>query len=90
MEFTKETIAALTLPVGKFDLIHFDDDLPGFGIRLRAAGKRVWIVQYRASGPPTAGDARRRTHDRSKGRQGSCTEALRRGDARRGAKIGPS
>jgi integrase len=62
MEFTKETIATLTLPVGKSDLIQFDDDLPGFGIRLRAGGKRVWIVQYRASGRQrreTLGDARK-------------------------------
>jgi integrase len=48
MEFTKDTIAALSLPAGKSDLIQFDDDMPGFGIRLRAGGKRVWIVQYRA------------------------------------------
>lgn len=62
MEFTKETIAALTLPAGKADLIQFDDDLPGFGIRLRAGGKRVWIVQYRARGQQrreTLGDARK-------------------------------
>ena len=41
MEFTKTTVAALELPAGKSDLIHFDDALPGFGIRLRAGGKRV-------------------------------------------------
>jgi hypothetical protein len=62
MEFSKETIADLTLPAGKSDLIEFDDALPGFGIRLRAGGKRVWIVQYRAGGRQrrvTLGDARR-------------------------------
>jgi integrase len=62
MEFTKETIAALTLPAGKSDLIQFDDDLPGFGIRLREGGKRVWIVQYRTQGRQrreTLGDVRR-------------------------------
>ncbi len=62
MEFTKTTVAALELPAGKSDLIHFDDALPGFGIRLRAGGKRVWIVQYRAHGRQrreTLGDARR-------------------------------
>jgi Arm DNA-binding domain len=42
------------LPVGKLDVIHFDDSLIGFGLRLRrdASGKRVlrsWIAQYRAS-----------------------------------------
>jgi integrase len=62
MEFTKETVATLTLPAGKSDVIQFDDDLPGFGIRLRAGGKRVWIVQYRTNGRQrreTLGDARR-------------------------------
>jgi integrase len=47
MRFTKPKIAGLTLPSGKSELIAFDDDLPGFGIRLRAGGKRTWIVQYR-------------------------------------------
>lgn len=62
MEFTKDTIAALELPNGKTDLIVFDDDLPGFGIRLRAGGKRVWIAQYRANGAQrreTLGDVRK-------------------------------
>jgi integrase len=47
MELTKDTVAALTLPEGKSDAIFFDDDLPGFGVRLRAGGKAVWIIQYR-------------------------------------------
>ena len=62
MEFSKTTIAALSIPVGKTDLIQFDDELPGFGIRLRAGGKRVWIIQYRVDGRQrrvTIGDARK-------------------------------
>jgi integrase len=62
MEFTKATIAALSIPVGKTDLIQFDDELPGFGIRLRAGGKRCWIIQYRVAGRQrrvTIGDARK-------------------------------
>jgi integrase len=47
MRFTKPTVGGLALPSGKSELIVFDDDLPGFGIRLRAGGKRTWIVQYR-------------------------------------------
>jgi len=41
------TVAALTLPPGKNEAIFFDDDVPGFGVRLRESGARVWIVQYR-------------------------------------------
>lgn len=47
MKLTKQTLAKLSLPPGKSDHILFDEDLPGFGLRLRAGGKRAWIVQYR-------------------------------------------
>jgi integrase len=44
---------ALKLPSGKGDAIFFDQDMPGFGLRLRASGDRVrrsWVAQYRAKG----------------------------------------
>jgi integrase len=47
MRFTKPAIASLVLDRGKSELIVFDDALPGFGIRIRAGGKRTWIAQYR-------------------------------------------
>jgi len=47
MRFTKAAISSLSLRSGKSELIVFDDALKGFGIRLRAGGKRTWIVQYR-------------------------------------------
>ncbi|KAB0680151.1 tyrosine-type recombinase/integrase [Aureimonas leprariae] len=47
MRFTGPSVARLALPDGKSDHIVFDDGLPGFGIRLRAGGKKVWIAQYR-------------------------------------------
>jgi integrase len=47
MKLSKDTVARLTLQEGKSDQIWFDDDLPGFGVRLRAGGKSVWIIQYR-------------------------------------------
>jgi integrase len=54
MKLTGKTITALILPPGKSDVIHFDDDLPRFGYRLRQAsnGKvlRSWIVQYKHGG----------------------------------------
>ena len=46
MKLNKQTIAGLSVPAGKSEAIVFDDDLPGFGIRLRAGGSRKWIVQY--------------------------------------------
>jgi integrase len=46
-KLTKEFVAGLCLDPGKTDQIWFDDKLAGFGVRLRAGGKRAWIVQYR-------------------------------------------
>jgi hypothetical protein len=39
---------ALRLPPGKSDHIEFDDEIPGFGLRLREGGAR-WIFQYKIS-----------------------------------------
>jgi integrase len=47
IKLTNASVAGLKLPEGKSELLVFDDTLPGFGIRLRAGGKRSWIVQYR-------------------------------------------
>ena len=47
MKLTDKAISTLSIPAGKAELIAFDDDLPGFGIRLRAGGSRVWICQYK-------------------------------------------
>lgn len=47
MNLTKATVRRLHLPDGKNEAIVFDDALPGFGVRIRAGGKRTWIAQYR-------------------------------------------
>jgi hypothetical protein len=69
MKFTKETITGLVLPLGKTDAIFFDDDMPGFGVRLRAGGKTVWIIQYRIGTQQrreTLGDIRKVDLDRAR------------------------
>jgi integrase len=50
MEFTKASVAALGVPVGKPEQIVWDDTLPGFGCRVRAGGSKTWVVQYRLNG----------------------------------------
>jgi integrase len=47
MKLSNASVAGLKLPEGKSELLVFDDTLPGFGVRLRAGGKRSWIAQYR-------------------------------------------
>jgi integrase len=46
MKLTSKTVQSLQLPTGKADHIEWDDEIPGLGIRLRAAGSRNWIFQY--------------------------------------------
>src|SRR6516164_4641373 len=46
MKLTLKTAAALKLPHGKTDHIECDDEIPGFGLRLREGGSRTWIYQY--------------------------------------------
>jgi hypothetical protein len=50
MRLTGANIRALTLPEGATDKIFFDDDLPGFGLRIRATGSKTWYVQYAIAG----------------------------------------
>ena len=45
MKLTVARTEGLKLPAGKTDHIVFDDDIPGFGLRLRTGGGR-WIFQY--------------------------------------------
>jgi hypothetical protein len=46
VRLTAQTIRSLLLPVGRAEAIIFDDDIPGFGIRLRKAGSRTLVFQY--------------------------------------------
>jgi integrase len=50
MKLTAATVRSLALPAGVTDRIFFDDDLPRFGVRVRAGGSRTWIVQYGIGG----------------------------------------
>src|SRR5262245_30352992 len=46
-KLTKATVAALTLPRRKSELLVFDSELPGFGVRLREGGSKTWVFQYK-------------------------------------------
>jgi integrase len=47
MKLTVKTTHGIKLPKGKSDCIVFDDDIAGFGLRLREGGSRTWVYQYR-------------------------------------------
>jgi hypothetical protein len=40
MRLSRQTVSTLSLPPGKSEIIIFDEALPGFGLRIRAGGKR--------------------------------------------------
>jgi hypothetical protein len=46
MKLSARATEALKLAPGERDRIVFDEVVPGWGIRLRASGKRYWIFQY--------------------------------------------
>jgi integrase len=47
MKLTANSVRTAELPAGKSEVIFFDDDIPGFGLRLRAQGSRTFIFQYK-------------------------------------------
>lgn len=49
MKVTKSTVADLESP-SKGYALHWDDELPGFGVRVTAAGVRSYIVESRVNG----------------------------------------
>ena len=48
VRLTKSTIDSL--PVGNKDIVYWDAGLPGFGVKVTPAGRKVFIVLYRVAG----------------------------------------
>jgi hypothetical protein len=46
MKLTVENIHAIAPVPPKAEIIVFDEDVPGFGVRARLSGSKVFIVQY--------------------------------------------
>jgi hypothetical protein len=55
MKLTFDTIRAIAPVPPKTEIIVFDDDVPGFGVRASLSGSKVFIVQY------SIGNQQRRT-----------------------------
>jgi integrase len=47
MKLTSRNVRSESLPAGKSEAIFFDDDVPGFGLRLREGGSRSYVFQYK-------------------------------------------
>jgi integrase len=70
---SQAAVNRIDIPEGRTETIVFDNKLPGFGVRVRAGGKRTWIVQYRI------GDKQRRV---TLGRVGTLTAEKARKEAK--------
>jgi hypothetical protein len=90
MKLTQKAIAALTLPEGKTETIIFDDDLPGFGVRLRAGGSKKWIYQYKVGNQHrrvTLGSLAALTPARARETAGDLCAKVRLGRIRRARRL---
>jgi integrase len=47
MKLSATTVRTEKLPRGKPEAIFFDDDVPGFGLRIREGGSRSFVFQYK-------------------------------------------
>ena len=47
MKLTQANADKARLPAGKSEAFHWDDEMPGFGLRLRQGGARTFVVQYK-------------------------------------------
>jgi integrase len=50
MKLTETKLAGLKLEQGETDKIFFDDQIPGFGVRMREGGSRKFVLHYRIGG----------------------------------------
>jgi integrase len=50
MKLSVKTTGALRLAPGERDKIWFDDEIAGWGLRVRDGGKRTWVFQYAIGG----------------------------------------
>ncbi len=57
-KLTDAAVAAAVLPPGKAEVVLWDSEVTGFGLRIRPGG-RTWIVAYRPAGSGRSANTRR-------------------------------
>ena len=78
LRLTDDELTGLRCPEGRKDVLIFDGTLPGFGVRVTADGKRVFIFQYRVGGTV------RRHRLGAWGKEFTATKARRQAEILRG------
>jgi integrase len=83
MRLTQTNLARITLAAGVKDKIFFDDEIPNFGLRVRAGGSRKFVIHYRQGGVQhrhTIGPANALTLDEARKRARRILVALGDGE----------
>ena len=81
-KLTKRTVDAAVCPPGRKDALIFDPELKGFGLRVTAAGAKVFIFQYRAGATVqriVLGDYGTLTPDKARGKAEELRGMVRSG-----------
>jgi integrase len=47
MKLTAANVKTLTVPTGKTEITHYDDDVKGFGVRCKASGARSYVMSWK-------------------------------------------
>lgn len=81
VKLTDRAVAAAQCPVGRKDMLLFDDVLKGFGVRVMANGRRVFLFQYNEASAP---GGKRRVTLGTFGDELTTIKARRKAEALRG------
>ena len=47
MKLTAANVRSLTVPAGKTEITHYDDDVKGFGVRCKSSGARSYVMSWK-------------------------------------------
>jgi hypothetical protein len=50
MKINAKTVDAIKRPAGRSEVIVYDDEIAGFGVRVREGGSRVFVFTYKVAG----------------------------------------
>jgi integrase len=83
MKLTSTNVKTLTVPAGRTEAVHFDDDVKGFGVRIKATGARSYVMCWKVAGDHrrvTIGSVTDMDFAKAKNRAKDIKADVRRGD----------
>jgi integrase len=83
MKLTASNVRTLSVPPGKTEAVFFDDDVKGFGVRVKPSGARSYIMAWKIGGEHrriTIGSVSDTDFGKAKGRAKDIKADVRRGE----------